>query len=90
LCDAQGSFVECGHGDGHAQAAGEARGVVDRPAGVGGRAGASVLSEAERVAGGRALRRVCREPVREVLCGEERAAVADAMDEKIEAGQVAE
>src|ERR1019366_7383892 len=63
LCDSQGSFVESAHGDGHAQAAGEARGVVDRAAGVGISSGTSVLPEAERVAGGRALRRVCRQPV---------------------------
>ena len=78
LCDSQGSFVESAHGDGHAQAAGKARGVVDRAAGAGGGAGASVLREAERVAGGRALRRVGREPVREVLCSQVRASVADA------------
>src|SRR5664280_3604102 len=39
--------------------------------------GASVLSASEWAAGGRGLRRVCRGPVRAVLCGQVRAAVAD-------------
>src|ERR1019366_2882149 len=60
--------------------AGEARGSVGGAAGVGGGAGTSVLSAFERVAGGRALRRVGGEPVREVLCGQVRATVADAGD----------
>src|ERR1019366_8817019 len=77
---AQGLFVESAHGDGHAQAAGEARRFVDRTHGVGRSSGASVLPEAERVAGGRALRRVCREALRKVLCGQVRASVADARD----------
>src|ERR1039458_2882200 len=42
--------------------------------------GASVLSASEWAAGGRGLRRVCRGPVRAVLCGQVRAAVADAGD----------
>src|ERR1039458_2274831 len=62
-------FVESAHGDGDAQATGEARGFVDRAQGAGVCAGASVLSAAERVAGGGGLRRVRREPLREVLCG---------------------
>src|SRR5258708_18131534 len=65
-------------GDGYAQAAREARGVVDRAHGVGIRSGASVLSKVKRVVRGRALRRVCREPVHEILCGQVRASVADA------------
>src|SRR5664280_2340100 len=36
-------FVESPYGDGHAQAAGEARGIVDRAHRVGNRAGASLL-----------------------------------------------
>ena len=47
LKNAQGLFVESAHGNGHAQAAGEARGVVDRAHGVGSSAGASVLSAFE-------------------------------------------
>src|ERR1035437_5386144 len=74
--DAQGVFVESAHGDGDAQAAGEARGFVDCAHGAGLGAGASVLSAPERVAGGGALRRVCREPVCEVLCGPVRSAGA--------------
>ena len=42
--------------------------------------GASVLSAAERVAGGGALRRVCRGAVCEVLCGQVRTALTDAGD----------
>ena len=41
---------------------------------------ASVLPEAERAAGSGALRPVCREPLREVLCGPVRSAVSDAGD----------
>jgi hypothetical protein len=52
LQQAQALFVESAHGDGHAQAAGEARGVMDRAYRVGVRSGTPVLSEAERVAGG--------------------------------------
>src|ERR1019366_103943 len=74
----QEGFVECRHGDGHAQAAGEARRFVDRTHGVGSSAGASVLPEAERGAGGGGLRRVCGKPLREVLCEKVRASVADA------------
>src|SRR5271166_1703663 len=73
-------FVECAHGNGHAQAAGEARGHLDCAQRVGVGAGTSVLSAAERVAGGRALRRICRRAGHEVLCGQVRAAVADAGD----------
>ena len=47
LKNTQGLFVESAHGDGHAQAAGEARGVVDRAHGVGIGAGASFLSAFE-------------------------------------------
>src|ERR1035441_129186 len=78
--DSQGMFVESAHGDGDAQATGEARGFVDRAQGAGVCAGASVLSAAERVAGGGGLRRVRREPLREVLCGPVRSSVADAWD----------
>src|SRR5271157_2053302 len=73
-------FVECAHGNGHAQAAGEARGHLDCAQRVGVGAGTSVVSAAKRVAGGRALRRICRRAGREVLCGQVRAAVADAGD----------
>src|SRR5271165_1788354 len=48
-------FVESPYGDGHAQAAGEARGIVDRAHRVGNCAGASLLPEAESVTGSRAL-----------------------------------
>src|ERR1035437_7421232 len=78
--DSQGVFVESAHGDGDAQATGEARGFVDRAQRAGVCAGASVLSAAERVAGGGGLRRVRREPLREVLCGPVRSSVADAWD----------
>ena len=74
--DAQGVFVESAHGDGDTQATGEASGFVDRARGSGLVAGASVLSAAERVAGSGGLRRVCREPVCEVLCGPVRPTVA--------------
>src|SRR5271157_1406517 len=73
-------FVEWAHGNGHPQAAGEARGHLDCAQRVGVGAGTSVLSAAKRVAGGRALRRICRRAGREVLCGQVRAAVADAGD----------
>src|SRR5271166_6499485 len=43
----QGWFVESAHGDGDAQAAGEARRFVDCAHGVGSGAGASVLSAIE-------------------------------------------
>src|SRR5664280_1632545 len=45
--DPQTLFVESPYGDGDTQAAGEARGIVDRAHRVGNRAGASVLPEAE-------------------------------------------
>src|SRR5258708_1214841 len=56
----QAWFVESAHGDGDAQAAGEARRFVDRTHGVGSGSGASVLSAVELTAGGRRLRRGCR------------------------------
>src|SRR5271166_431794 len=74
----QAWFVECAHGNGDAKAAGEARGHLDCAHRVGVGAGASVLSAAERVAGGGALRPVCRGAVCEVLCGQVRTAIADA------------
>src|SRR5271157_4641731 len=80
LNDPQPLFLQCAHGNGHAQAAGEARGHLDCAQRVGVGAGTSVLSAAKRVAGGRALRRICRRAGREVLCGQVRAAVADAGD----------
>src|SRR5271167_4935959 len=76
----QALFVECAHGNGNAQAAGEARGHLDSAHRIGGGAGASFLSTAKRAAGGGGLRRVCRGPVREVLCSQVRATVADARD----------
>src|SRR5271157_3147316 len=80
LNDPQPLFLQCAHGNGHAQAAGEARGHLDCAQRVGVGAGTSVLSAAERVAGGRALRRICRRAGHEVLCGQVRAAVVDAGD----------
>src|SRR5271157_315979 len=80
LNDPQPLFLQCAHGNGHPQAAGEARGHLDCAQRVGVGAGTSVLSAAKRVAGGRALRRICRRAGREVLCGQVRAAVADAGD----------
>src|SRR5271167_4050590 len=80
LNDPQPLFLQCAHGNGHAQAAGEARGHLDCAHRVGISSGTSVLSAAKRVTGGRALRRVCRRPVCEVLCGEVRPAVADTGD----------
>src|ERR1035437_4684226 len=68
----QAWFVECAHGNGHAQAAGEARGHLDRTHRVGVSAGTSVLSAAKRAAGGGGVRRVCRGAVCEVLCGQVR------------------
>src|ERR1039458_390373 len=47
LWNSQGLFVDFRHGDGHAQAAGEARRFVDRAHGVGLGSGASVLSAFE-------------------------------------------
>src|ERR1017187_2368521 len=76
----QALFVQCAHGNGDAQAAGEARGHLDCTHRIGVGARTPVLSAAERVAGFRGFRRVCREAVCEVLCGEVRAAVADAGD----------
>jgi hypothetical protein len=75
---AQGVFVESALGNGETQAAGEAGRVVDCSPGAGVGAVASVLPEAERVAVSGGLRRVCREPVCEVLCGAVRSAVTDA------------
>src|SRR5271166_4867761 len=80
MSDLQAWFVEWAHGNGHAQAAGEARGHLDCAHRVGVSSGTSVLSAAKRVTGGGALRRVCRRPVCEVLCGQVRSAVADAGD----------
>src|ERR1039457_3628647 len=71
----QALFVQCAHGNGDAQAAGEARGHLDCTHRIGVGARTPVLSAAERVAGFRGFRRVCREAVCEVLCGEVRAAV---------------
>ena len=80
LNDPQRLFLQCAHGNGHAQAAREARRHLDCAHRVGISSGTSVLSAAKRVAGRGALRRVCRKPVCEVLCGEVRATVVDARD----------
>src|ERR1039458_8052842 len=66
----QALFVQCAHGNGDAQTAGEARRHLDCIHRIGVGAGTPVLSAAERVAGFRGLRRVCRGGAYEVFSGQ--------------------